>query len=1162
MVNDPLMEEERERERQQSQIKKEAEPVEKQEPSKDSADQPPSFNPFDPIGSIKEAANEDQGSIFITDDDEGPEEIYTVKYGKRDEPPPTAFSDEEERSSAEAYLPPDKVPQKQIEEKIENYKEELETFEGDVGGYEQQAEMYNQNLDDYTQSSNEFNETGMKQFQEIETITQNYENDINKFNKELAEYEALTEDENDLIFERLNSEFLRLEEQRELIETLRDQYKTFYETNKKFIDLQKSTVENQEKLLLQRKERLEAEGLELQQESNQIDFQIENIDPTRITIEGQGDIYNRDAPYNAYEDIFGGGSPDTELIDDKPPSEEISGFSPDLPNVEFNDDEYEDIFGGGSPDTELIEAEGVEFTGSSADTELITELQVPQRGDPEPELPLFGASDQQRYLWEQWAKNNLGEEGADLNISLRGTLPIGSAASAGGGALDVTGIDAVDLLTGATYYNEQKEKAQYLPKYQIDEDGNWFETLAEGSSPDTELIEAQETIKPNGNIYRFDKFTGQPLVQNDAGEWITLGDAREELNSTILKYFSPPPLGGGAPTEAIENFPFGDVLLADRDAYDRFIQQMLDDSVETVKVENYQRDQNGNPIVVDVWEEEKPVLSADDKAKIAALYFGGGAVRFVDAALTIGFPLQFVPFLGKLPKRGIRAVRNNLDEWRDDYYRGQLGLNPPKGGIDDFLNSAESGFIDDLKPLPVEREADLIINKPSGGSATPMPQSPVFMADDLIVTTDPLTGKPNIKTKSGVALEEIRGNVAVMVPESPTTPSTFAAPDINPQSVDEGVGGIAQLFDEYSAATPSRPIPPKPVKPMAEPVKDPEISPKVVPPSFDLFDSEDQEAEEYLQRTEEMEGEADPFGTWVDPVPPTLESPEIQVDLLQIPESPPKPRIKPSPPDISPIPQTEPSPLFDDDIITSPETPTQPKTPAAPSPSEIPTQAPNITPSESPAPTTSPIENPVPKPPAAPKVPESPETIQVRAEAPAPTTTPTPTLTPEPVPQPQPAPPPKSPLPTKVDLDLAQKPNLNEPPPLGDLPALPNKPKKKVVPPLGSTVTLDDKRKVENQDVTQWPSVIQWKQLDDTYATLDLDTGIKEVYSEPTGTGVNQGYLDESLKIIERQRQRPKFQKTEIGGLEVTVKGPNVVDINRKLGNINESISRRVRFKR
>ena len=145
---------------------------------------------------------------------------------------------------------------------------------------------------------------------------------------------------------------------------------------------------------------------------------------------------------------------------------------------------------------------------------------------------------------------------------------------------------------------------------------------------------------------------------------------------------------------------------------------------------------------------------------------------------------------------------------------------------------------------------------------------------------------------------------------------------------------------------------------------------------------------------------------------------------------------------------------------------------------------------------------------------------------------------------------------------MAQKPNLNEPPPLGDLPALPNKPKKKVVPPLGSTVTLDDKRKVENQGLTQWPSVIQWKQLDDTYATLDLDTGIKEVYSEPTGTGVNQGYLDDSLKIIERQRQRPKFQKTEIGGLEVTVKGPNVVDINRKLGNINESISRRVRFKR
>ena len=119
------------------------------------------------------------------------------------------------------------------------------------------------------------------------------------------------------------------------------------------------------------------------------------------------------------------------------------------------------------------------------------------------------------------------------------------------------------------------------------------------------------------------------------------------------------------------------------------------------------------------------------------------------------------------------------------------------------------------------------------------------------------------------------------------------------------------------------------------------------------------------------------------------------------------------------------------------------------------------------------------------------------------------------------------------------------------------------MPPLGgSTTTLLDRPKDPKETGQRWPSIIQWKQLDNSYATLDLDTGVKEITAEPIGTGVNEGYLDDSLKIIEKQRNRPKFEKTQIGNLEVIVRGPNIVDINRKLGSIDQSIQRRVRFKK
>jgi hypothetical protein len=1120
----------------------------------------PTYNPFDPVGSIKAAANEEQGSIF-SDQIEEEEQAPSFEGGEPD------F----ERSDAASYLPPDKIPQRVIEEDIEELQEDVEGYNDQADFFEVQTESYEEDKDQYQERAAEFKRVGQTQRAEIEGVKNKYEEDLKKFDNDLQAYNDsnFEADPQGLLFEGLMIEYERLVKEGELLQTLNEQYKTFYNANKNFlVDERGDLLENQESLT-ERKEELDRQKLTLDQERNRLEFQVENMEPTQIIIEGQGDVFRRDDPdrSEAYEDIFGGGSPDSELLDAQTPAEVISGVSPDLPTTEYNQEEYEDIFGGGSPDSELADSPTSSFSPrlrEILEAQEFEGIMLPKKGDPEPELPVVGATPEQKILWEMWYEKNVEELTPEERISAQRRLyselaqrgaPITGPLGPVPPPMPLSGEDieeATKFITDYYYYKDQGQKQRALMDVEDQRYGS--PELEMGAyiepevlqldnnrvlymQPDLELEEGASV--PNLNLFR------QPMVTNEKGELIPILEAKDELTTELTKYFLPPFMGGGAPTEIQDKYPFFDVLTTNREAYDKFIEIMLDDSVsegEKIRVENVQ-----DGIVVDVWEEPKPNFTEAEKQKIAALYFGSEALRVVDAALTIGFPLQFLPVLGN----GIRAVRRTAKETREYNLKKGLGLIPEDGPLADWANMPEDF---NLPKLSVVSEAEALI-APTRPKSPVSPPSPTFKFEELTIKTDPITGRPKVSAPDGTPLDQIEGNVAVSVPEAP--PATFMTPDINPQTADNAATGLGQLFDEYQKGTPSIPRPPRPtIRPAGEEAEA-EAKQKVSPPRG-FFETEEQEAEQFLQEGSEMQGETDPFGTWVDPVPPTL--PDYSLTDPAAPTAPKKPRT-PKTPEISPVPTPEEPFIPQEPIFDTPEKPEfDPSRP--PSPSEIPSQSPLQTPS--------PADTPFADPPAAPQTPNIPTQIPSEAGSPVnitaptevPQTTPTPTKTPAEAPTATPEPPPPSPKPTAVATDLDTPPFLDDPPPpIDDIPK-PKKPTKKVPPLGGSTSTLLDRPKDPKETGQRWPSIIQWKQLDNSYATLDLDTGVKEITAEPIGTGVNEGYLDDSLKIIEKQRNRPKFEKTQIGNLEVIVRGPNIVDINRKLGSIDQSIQRRVRFRK
>ena len=284
-----------------------------------------------------------------------------------------------------------------------------------------------------------------------------------------------------------------------------------------------------------------------------------------------------------------------------------------------------------------------------------------------------------------------------------------------------------------------------------------------------------------------------------------------------------------------------------------------------------------------------------------------------------------------------------------------------------------------------------------------------------------------------------------------------------------------------------------------------------------------------------------------DPLEEDLNLPSITIPDIKIPE----PTIpEPSIPDITipeiSIPEPKvPSITVPRTEIPTPQTIDQPIITDEEIDFDIPTEP--IT-----RPRTKLITRPVPPPPSS-DVPPPPD--------PKPTTTTSLITVPEIVetPEPELPPPPPAPSPKKTKV-------VTEPPPTPS-------PAPKPPPPPSQTVRGDrsrrrfrrkesgtkidfDKRK---SAALPYPSKVQYKEKD-KYVTFNLNTNKKKVFSTPQGIGVNPGTTPEdTLKVIQKQKTKPKFKKYKLGNLVLSVTSPETIVIRRLRAFRNNKPNKRFR---
>ena len=295
-----------------------------------------------------------------------------------------------------------------------------------------------------------------------------------------------------------------------------------------------------------------------------------------------------------------------------------------------------------------------------------------------------------------------------------------------------------------------------------------------------------------------------------------------------------------------------------------------------------------------------------------------------------------------------------------------------------------------------------------------------------------------------------------------------------------------------------------------------------------------------------------------DPLEEDLNLPSITTPDIKIPE----PTIpEPSIPDIT-IPEISiPEPKVPSITVPRTEIPDEPATRPITRPQTI--EVPSIT-----VPRTEIPDKPATRPITRPQTIEVPSITVPRTEIPdkpatrpSPVTTPTVITTPVTVetPEPELPPPPPAPSPKKTKVATA-------PPP-------PPSPAPKPPPPPSQTVRGDrsrrrfrrkesgtkvdfDKRK---SAALPYPSKVQYKEKD-KYVTFNLNTNKKKVFNTPQGIGVNPGTTPEdTLKVIQKQKTKPKFKKYKLGNLVLSVTSPETIVIRRLKAFRNNKTNKRFR---
>ena len=207
-------------------------------------------------------------------------------------------------------------------------------------------------------------------------------------------------------------------------------------------------------------------------------------------------------------------------------------------------------------------------------------------------------------------------------------------------------------------------------------------------------------------------------------------------------------------------------------------------------------------------------------------------------------------------------------------------------------------------------------------------------------------------------------------------------------------------------------------------------------------------------------------------------------------------------------------------------------------------------------PRTKPITRPVTAPTIAPTLVSTPTpTIPSPLTTPTVITTPVTVETPEPeLPPPPPAPSPKK---TKVATAPPPAPSPAPKPPFPPSQTVRGDRSRRRFRRKESGTKVDfDKRK---SAALPYPSKVQYKEKD-KYVTFNLNTNKKKVFNTPQGIGVNPGTTpEETLKVIQKQKTKPKFKKYKLGNLVLSVTSPETIVIRRLRAFRNNKTNKRFR---
>ena len=208
---------------------------------------------------------------------------------------------------------------------------------------------------------------------------------------------------------------------------------------------------------------------------------------------------------------------------------------------------------------------------------------------------------------------------------------------------------------------------------------------------------------------------------------------------------------------------------------------------------------------------------------------------------------------------------------------------------------------------------------------------------------------------------------------------------------------------------------------------------------------------------------------------------------------------------------------------------------------------------------TAPVSKPIPRTITRPVSP--PTTTPPPPPDPTPTTTTSVITVPEIVETPDPGrtPPPPDPTPKKTKVATAP------PPPPSPTPTTPPPPTQTVRgdrtrkrfrrKESGTKVDFDKRKSAE----LPYPSKVQYKEKD-KYVTFNLNTNKKKVFNTPQGIGVNPGTTPEdTLKVIQKQKTKPKFKKYKLGNLVLSVTSPETIVIRRLKAFRNNKTNKRFR---